>query len=105
MAYGKQAPTSYSDPEVRKVNQCLARLGKTMVPGTYLVDSYPIMQYIPGYLSELQKYHEEELALFESQLEGVREKMVHPPSRSVLIVNSNMKLSEMEPHSHALLSI
>ncbi|KAL5527311.1 hypothetical protein ACEPAG_6102 [Sanghuangporus baumii] len=75
MTYGKQTPTSYSDPEVQAVNKCLFRLGKAMIPGAYLVDAYPIMRYIPGYLSELQKHHEEELNLFRSQLDGVREKM------------------------------
>lgn len=76
LTYGKQTPTSYSDPEVQEVNKCLGRLGKVMIPGAYLVDSYPILRYIPGYLSELQQHHREELALFKSQLEGVREKMV-----------------------------
>ena len=33
-------------------------------------------RYIPGYLKELQDGHREELALFKSQLEQVREKMV-----------------------------
>ena len=76
LTYGKQTPTSYSDPEVREVTMFLERLGKALIPGAYLVDLFPIMRYIPGYLSDLRKNHQEELALFGSQINGVREKMV-----------------------------
>ena len=76
LAYGKQTPTYYSDPDVQGVIKCLTRLGRAARPGAYLVDSFPILRYVPGYLSELRKFHQEELSLFRSQLDGVREKMV-----------------------------
>ena len=76
LTYGKTTPTSYSDPEVQLVNKYLARLGRGLKPGAYLVDSYPILQYVPFYLNTLKQHHKEELALFKSQLEGVRIKMV-----------------------------
>lgn len=76
ITYGKVTPTSYSDPEVQEVNKCLARLGRAIRPGAYLVDSYPILRFIPGYLSTLQQYHREELALFRSQVDAVRQRMV-----------------------------
>lgn len=75
ITYGKVTPTSYSDPEVQEVNKCLARLGRAIRPGAYLVDSYPILRFIPGYLSTLQQYHREELALFRSQVDAVRQRM------------------------------
>ena len=76
ITYGKTTPTSYSDPEVQEVNKCLAFLGKAIRPGTYLVDSFPILRYVPGYLNELKNQHQVELALFRGQLEGVRKKLV-----------------------------
>lgn len=76
ITYGKITPTSYSDPEVQQVNKCLSRLGSAIRPGAYLVDSYPILRYVPGYLDTLQQYHREELALFRSQLDAVRQQMV-----------------------------
>ncbi|KAH7884072.1 cytochrome P450 [Phlebopus sp. FC_14] len=75
IAYGKTTPTSYSDPEVVAVNRCLARFGQTIRPGTYLVDTYPILQYVPGYLNTLKKWHQEELDLFQEQLDAVRRQM------------------------------
>lgn len=76
LTYGKTTPTSYSDPEVQEVNKCIARLGVALRPGSYLVDSYPFLQYVPGYSNTLKRYYLDELALFKSQLVGVRQKMV-----------------------------
>ncbi|KIJ60536.1 hypothetical protein HYDPIDRAFT_117061 [Hydnomerulius pinastri MD-312] len=76
ITYGKNTPTAYSDPEVVAVNRCLTRFGQVIRPGSYQVDTYPILKYVPGYLSTLRKWHEEELALFEGQLDVVRQQMV-----------------------------
>ena len=76
ITYGKTTPTSYSDPEVQEVNRCLSFLGSVIRPGAYLVDAYPILRYIPGYLNDLRKGHPRELNLFRSQLDVVRKRMV-----------------------------
>ncbi|KAG2099581.1 cytochrome P450 [Suillus discolor] len=73
--YGKITPTSYTDPEIVAVNQSLAHFGEAMKPGAYLVDMYPILRFIPGYLSQLKTWHKEERALYERQLDGVRRQM------------------------------
>ncbi|KAK0447335.1 cytochrome P450 [Armillaria borealis] len=84
LTYGKTTPTSYTDPEVQQVNNCLFRLGAAVRPGTYLVDTFPILAYLPGYLSNLKRQHQEELALFREQVGTVKGKMVQdeelPPS-------------------------
>jgi len=77
ITYGKTTPTAYSDPEVVAVNYCLSRFGEAIRPGAYLVDTYPILKYIPGYLTQLKKWHQEELALYQGQLNLVREQMVN----------------------------
>ncbi|KAG1724553.1 cytochrome P450 [Suillus lakei] len=73
--YGKTTPTSYTDPEVVAVNKSLANFGRAVRPGAYLVDTYPILRFIPGYLSQLKIWHQEELALFNGQLDVVRRQM------------------------------
>ncbi|KAG1854460.1 cytochrome P450 [Suillus subalutaceus] len=73
--YGKTTPTSYTDPEIVAVNKCLARFGRAMKPGAYLVDTYPILRFVPGYLSQLKAWHQDELALFNGQLDVVRRQM------------------------------
>ena len=40
VTYGKTTPTSYSDPEVKRIEQVTARLGSALRPGAYLVDTY-----------------------------------------------------------------
>jgi hypothetical protein len=47
-----------------------------MKPGAYLVDTYPILRFVPGYLSQLKTWHQEDLALFNGQLDAVRRQMV-----------------------------
>ncbi|KZT26043.1 cytochrome P450 [Neolentinus lepideus HHB14362 ss-1] len=75
LTYGKTTSTSYSDPVVQEVNKCLTRLGVTLQPGKWLVDAFPILRYVPGYLKTLQEWHQEELALFRSQVEAVRKQI------------------------------
>ncbi|KAI0647953.1 cytochrome P450 [Trametes meyenii] len=75
ITYGKTTPTSYSDPEVKQINRGIARLGIATRPGAYLVDAYPFFKYIPGFASELKRFHGEELALFRGQLQGVRTRL------------------------------
>ncbi|TFK93081.1 cytochrome P450 [Polyporus arcularius HHB13444] len=74
VTYGKTTPTSYSDPEVQRIGQGAARLGSALRPGAYLVDTYPFLRYIPGFTSELQRYHEEEKMLYRSQVGEVKER-------------------------------
>ncbi|KZT11592.1 cytochrome P450 [Laetiporus sulphureus 93-53] len=75
IAYGKTSPSSYSDPDVRAINKYLQRLTVALRPGAYLVESFPFLKYIPGYLSHFHRWQREENALFASQLEAVRRKM------------------------------
>lgn len=76
LTYGKTTPTSYTDPEVQKINNYLFRIGAAVRPGTYLVDTFPILAYLPGYLSKLKRQHQEELTLFREQVGTVKGKMV-----------------------------
>ncbi|KAG1840965.1 cytochrome P450 [Suillus tomentosus] len=73
--YGKTTPTSYTDPEIVAINKALAHFGETIKPGAYLVDTYPILRFVPGYLSQLKAWHQEELALFNGQVDAVRGQM------------------------------
>ncbi|KAG2099566.1 cytochrome P450 [Suillus discolor] len=73
--YGKITPTSYTDPEIVAINKSLARFGQAIQPGAYLVDTYPILRFVPGYLSQLKAWHQDTLALFNGQLDAVRRQM------------------------------
>jgi len=75
ISYGKTTPTAYTDPEVVAVNKVTTRFSQTVRPGAYLVDTYPILRFVPGYLSQLKQWHQEELMLFKGQLDVVRRQM------------------------------
>jgi hypothetical protein len=82
--YGKTTPTSYTDPEIVTVNKCIGRFGRAIRPGAYLVDTYPILRFVPGYLNQLKVWHQEEHALFKGQLDAVRRQMVRD---SIVLTN------------------
>jgi hypothetical protein len=77
ITYGKTTQTRYSDDDVMAVNACLERLGRSLSPGKYLVDKFPGLRYLPfdiqNWRSDGTRWHQEELALFSKQLNGVRE--------------------------------
>ncbi|KAF7323775.1 Cytochrome P450 [Mycena kentingensis (nom. inval.)] len=75
LTYGKPTRTASDDPIVREVSGAQARLGAALIPGAYRVDAWPLLRYVPGYLSELRRHHDMELTLFRSQLDGVRDAM------------------------------
>ncbi|KAG9310288.1 cytochrome P450 [Chiua virens] len=80
ITYGKP-PSSCTDSEIVAVNRNVDRLCRALRPGAYLVDTYPILRYVPGYLSQLKQWHQAELALFEGQLDAVRKQMAEGKAR------------------------
>ncbi|KAK7055282.1 cytochrome P450 [Favolaschia claudopus] len=76
LTYGAAAHTASTAPIIQEVNGAQARLGAALVPGAYMVDAFPLLRYVPGYLSELRRQHQMELGLFKSQLESVRQRLV-----------------------------
>ncbi|KAK0199456.1 cytochrome P450 [Desarmillaria ectypa] len=95
LTYGKTTPTSYTDPEIQLINQNTVQVAHSMRPGAYLVDSFPILRYIPTYLRELHAFHKQELDLFKSQIDIVRDRMssgedTKPSFAKYLIENQTM---------------
>ncbi|KIY70581.1 cytochrome P450 [Cylindrobasidium torrendii FP15055 ss-10] len=76
MTYGKGAPSSGSDPDVANVLKCIERIGKAVRPGSYIVEKYPFLKYVPFYGRELRQWHRDEQALFSRQLNSVRTRLV-----------------------------
>ncbi|KAG2048615.1 cytochrome P450 [Suillus hirtellus] len=68
--YGKITLTSYTDPKVIDMNRFSVHLGQAVRLGAYLVDAYPILHFVPGYLSQLKAWHREELAFYNGQLDA-----------------------------------
>ncbi|KAG1820042.1 cytochrome P450 [Suillus variegatus] len=75
ITYGKMTPTSYTDPAVVDMNRFSARLGQAVKPGAYLVDTYPILRFVPGYLRQLKAWNREEMVFYNEQLDAVRRQM------------------------------
>lgn len=104
---------SYQDQSVQSIRRCMTRLAQSFRPGYWKVDVYPFLRYfspytlifcvttcayrfIPGYLSELRKGHQEELGLFLGLLEKVRERMASnhdtPPSFAKYLLERQQEL-------------
>ena len=76
MAYGRQDKVSYRDPDVQKIIEVQNRIGLNARPGLWLVESFPILRYVPGYLKEPERWHREELKFFRDALFATRQKMI-----------------------------
>ena len=76
ITYGKTTPTHYTDPEIQSITLHGARIGKIIHIGSHVVDRYPILRHVPFVTSTLRRWHEEELELFISLVDGVRTQMV-----------------------------
>ncbi|KZT68699.1 cytochrome P450 [Daedalea quercina L-15889] len=101
MTYGKTTPTKYADPEVETINRCLRRLGAALRPGAHLMDTYPILRYIPHLTSQLRKYHKEEISFFRSQIDEVKSQMERDEAHScftahILREQKGLQLSDDE---------
>ncbi|KAG1736243.1 cytochrome P450 [Suillus lakei] len=75
VTYGKNTPTSATDPAVVEVRQ-IVRMGMGILrPGAYLVDSIPWLKYLPWYGRDLKLGFERSKKLNIGHLERVKEKM------------------------------
>lgn len=77
ITYGKTTRTKWFDEDVKAVNECLERLGRSLAPGKYWVDKIPLLRYLPfdiqNWKADGKKWHKTELALFSKQLNQVRD--------------------------------
>jgi len=76
VAYGKDTPTSATDPDVKEVHQAIDRIREVLRPGAYLVDSFPWLKYIPWYGQELKRQFESSKQLHTRQLNRVKQQLV-----------------------------
>ncbi|KAG1841527.1 cytochrome P450 [Suillus subalutaceus] len=75
VTYGKNTPTSATDPDVIEALQMMRRLIEIMRPGAYLVDSIPWLKYLPWYGRDLKLEFESRKKFNLGQLNRVREQM------------------------------
>ncbi|EIW77877.1 cytochrome P450 [Coniophora puteana RWD-64-598 SS2] len=75
VAYGKDTLTRASDPSVQQVQDQNERLRLVMSPGAYLVDTIPMLKYLPWYARRLKDGFKKDKELFESHLDDIETKM------------------------------
>ncbi|KAK0442522.1 cytochrome P450 [Desarmillaria tabescens] len=75
LTYGKTTPTTFDDPDLQQMTREAKRLRMTNSPGAYLVDTFPVLRWVPGYLAELKRWHQDSLALCRRCLGYVRTRM------------------------------
>ncbi|KAJ3489947.1 hypothetical protein NLI96_g1780 [Meripilus lineatus] len=76
ITYGKTTPVHYTDPEVLKIEAVALRVSGAFPVGKGWVDRFPFLRFFPiPEVLRLRRYHREELALFNSQLDTVRKRI------------------------------
>ncbi|KAK0475965.1 cytochrome P450 [Armillaria luteobubalina] len=61
--YGKRTPTTLEDPDLQDMIRDRNRFRVVILPGAYLVDTFPVLRWLPGYLSELRRWHRDSIEL------------------------------------------
>ncbi|OJA19218.1 hypothetical protein AZE42_10896 [Rhizopogon vesiculosus] len=101
IVYGKTTPTLLSDPFLLQLQKMIPRVQSAMMPGTYLVDKYPILKYIPGYGRNLLAWREEEYEMLSGKLNWVKSQVesnvaADSVAKDLLVHHDDNQLSEME---------
>ncbi|KAG0702289.1 cytochrome P450 [Suillus ampliporus] len=96
VTYGKNTPTSATDPEVIEIGDLMAISGKSLRPDNYyLVDSIPWLKYLPWYGRDLKCIAERTRKLNVGHLNRVREQMqskvgINPSFAKFMLENSHV---------------
>ncbi|KEF51210.1 uncharacterized protein A1O9_12713 [Exophiala aquamarina CBS 119918] len=81
LGYAKTVESN-DEPLVRRALEVVHTVERVASPGSYLVDSFPILMYLPKWLAPFKKeaeiLHQRELSLFRSLMEEVRQAMKQP---------------------------
>ncbi|KAG6328286.1 hypothetical protein ID866_10803 [Astraeus odoratus] len=75
ITYGKDTPTSTSDPEVQRIHMANEHFRRANRPGAFLVDRIPILKYFPGYGRQLDEWHRFDHRLYTEQIGRVKNLM------------------------------
>ncbi|KAF5342805.1 hypothetical protein D9758_013368 [Tetrapyrgos nigripes] len=77
--YGMESIKSKDDPLVAQVNDCAHRLTRAAQPGSFLVEFFPIMKYLPEALAPWKKegneWYRKDTAMFQGFLDDVQSKV------------------------------
>jgi hypothetical protein len=78
IGYGKTVDTG-DEPYVRQILDVVHNVERAASPGAYLVDTLPLLQYLPGFLApfkrEAKELHDKEMQLFRSLLLDVKKEI------------------------------
>jgi hypothetical protein len=97
IAYGKNTPTSATDPEVIEMHRMVRMITGILRPGAYLVESLPWLKYLPWYGRDLKLGFERTKKFYLGQLKRVREQIVYISFR---ILTSCLTRSTAERRGH-----
>ncbi|KAK0442535.1 cytochrome P450 [Desarmillaria tabescens] len=75
LTYGKTTPTTLDDPDLQDMVRDSRRFRMVILPGAYLVDTIPILRWVPGYLAELKRWHQDSLVLIRRCLGRIQTRM------------------------------
>ncbi|EIW85900.1 cytochrome P450 [Coniophora puteana RWD-64-598 SS2] len=68
LTYGKSAPSSFDDPDIKRIHKVIKHFSRVVRPGEYLAQRLPWLKNVPGYAPELKEYRQYELGLFYEQV-------------------------------------
>ncbi|KAH8977837.1 cytochrome P450, partial [Lactarius akahatsu] len=89
VTYDTPPIVSETDPGIKAINDCVARLMRAALPGAHFVEFFPWMRHIPSRFAKWKRdaeyWYEKDSAMFETLFDSVREKMSRGIDRPSLV--------------------
>ncbi|KAF5372497.1 hypothetical protein D9758_005230 [Tetrapyrgos nigripes] len=80
VVYNLPTLESANDPAIARINEFVLRLTQATFPGTYLVEYFPWLKYLPAFISkwksDAQMWFRRNTELFRGLYDGVRDRMI-----------------------------
>ncbi|KAF5372636.1 hypothetical protein D9758_005285 [Tetrapyrgos nigripes] len=80
VVYNLPTLESANDPAIARINEFVLRLTQATFPGTYLVEYFPWLKYLPAFISkwksDAQMWFRRDTELFRGLYDGVRDRMI-----------------------------
>ncbi|THU98256.1 cytochrome P450 [Dendrothele bispora CBS 962.96] len=80
MVYNLPTLEAANDPAIQRINEFVLRITQATFPGTYLVEYFPWLKYLPAFISkwksDAQMWYRRDTELFRSLYDGVRDRMI-----------------------------
>jgi len=95
---------TFDEPFAIKTNDFVNRVSSASYPGAYLVDLFPLLDYVPAWAARWKRDAQKDFkfysALFENKFKAIKERMVRLLFGNMRRVHSTFRFSQIKGEEH-----